>query len=225
MKILHVLDHSLPLHSGYTFRSQSIFRAQRARGWQPVVVTAPKHEQSWQGAWSALEEIDGVRYYRTGAVAPCPVPLLTEWRLMQATTRRLLEVAASERPDLLHAHSPVLNAYPALRAGRHEEAQEKLTALGERMDDPNSKSNASPAYTWYFLAMTDHQLGHHDQAANWLQKANAWTDKVLADAKNPPRWNRKATLELLRKEAESLIGSGENSRTDDQSAIAPTPGQ
>lgn len=118
MKILHVLDHSLPLHSGYTFRSQSIFRAQRARGWQPVVVTSPKHEQSWQGAWSALEEIDGVRYYRTGAVSSSRVPLLTEWSLMEATTRRILEVAASERPDLLHAHSPVLNAFPALRAGR-----------------------------------------------------------------------------------------------------------
>jgi len=118
VKILHVLDHSLPLHSGYTFRSQSIFRAQRARGWQPVVITSPKHEQSWKGEWSPLEEIDGVRYYRTGAVSPNRVPLLTEWTLMQATTQRILEVAASERPDLLHAHSPVLNAFPALRAAR-----------------------------------------------------------------------------------------------------------
>lgn len=118
MKILHVLDHSLPLHSGYTFRSQSIFRAQQARGWQPIVVTSPKHEQSWQGAWSALEEINGCRYYRTGKVAKSRLPLLTEWQLMQATTRRILDVAASETPDLLHAHSPVLNAFPALRAGR-----------------------------------------------------------------------------------------------------------
>jgi len=31
-KILHILDHSLPLHSGYTFRSQNLFKAQRAMG-------------------------------------------------------------------------------------------------------------------------------------------------------------------------------------------------
>ena len=119
MKILHVLDHSLPVHSGYTFRSQSIFKTQALRGWEPVVVTSPKHEQNCQGPWGALEEIDGVRYYRSGKVSGRPLPLVTELRLMQATAKRLLDVAAREKPDLIHAHSPVLNAYPALQAGRH----------------------------------------------------------------------------------------------------------
>ena len=36
MKILHILDHSLPLHSGYTFRSQNIFKAQQQMGYTPV---------------------------------------------------------------------------------------------------------------------------------------------------------------------------------------------
>jgi glycogen synthase len=31
MRILHVLDHSLPLHSGYTFRTRAIVTAQLAR--------------------------------------------------------------------------------------------------------------------------------------------------------------------------------------------------
>jgi len=26
MRVLHVLDHSIPLHSGYTFRTRSILR-------------------------------------------------------------------------------------------------------------------------------------------------------------------------------------------------------
>ena len=34
MRILHVLDHSLPLHSGYTFRTLAILREQRALGWE-----------------------------------------------------------------------------------------------------------------------------------------------------------------------------------------------
>ncbi|KIH75380.1 PEP-CTERM/exosortase A-associated glycosyltransferase, Daro_2409 family [Geoalkalibacter ferrihydriticus] len=118
MKILHVLDHSLPLHSGYTFRSQSIFRAQRARGWQPVVVTAPKHEQNWKGEWAPREVIGDFTYYRTGRVEESEVPFLTEGRMMRALTQRILEVAAREKPDLIHAHSPVLNAMPALRAAR-----------------------------------------------------------------------------------------------------------
>ena len=43
MRILHVFDHSLPLHSGYTFRSRSILKAQHDRGWQTVHVTGGKH--------------------------------------------------------------------------------------------------------------------------------------------------------------------------------------
>jgi PEP-CTERM/exosortase A-associated glycosyltransferase len=37
---------------------------------------------------------------------------------MRATERRLDEVARRVRPDILHAHSPALNAIPALRVGR-----------------------------------------------------------------------------------------------------------
>ena len=33
MKILHVLDHSIPLQSGYTFRTRAILRQQAAAKW------------------------------------------------------------------------------------------------------------------------------------------------------------------------------------------------
>ena len=46
MKILHILDHSVPLHSGYTFRSRNIFAAQKNMGFDPVFLTSPKHEES-----------------------------------------------------------------------------------------------------------------------------------------------------------------------------------
>jgi PEP-CTERM/exosortase A-associated glycosyltransferase len=118
MKILHILDHSLPLHSGYTFRSQSLFRAQRDMGYEPVVVTSPKHEASWFGEWAPKEEINGFTYYRTGGVKSLAIPFGTETRLMRALYRRILEVAEIEKPDVLHAHSPILNAIPALWAGK-----------------------------------------------------------------------------------------------------------
>ena len=43
MKVLHVLDHSLPISSGYSYRSQSIVQHQKRLGLGPVVLTSPKH--------------------------------------------------------------------------------------------------------------------------------------------------------------------------------------
>lgn len=115
MRILHVLDHSIPLHSGYTFRTISILREQRRRGWQTVHLTGAKQLDC------ALDEeqIDGWHFYRTRApgISPLSVPGSHEIALMSRLERRLLEVTRKERPDLLHAHSPVLNALPALRVG------------------------------------------------------------------------------------------------------------
>lgn len=118
MKILHILDHSLPLHSGYTFRSQNIFRTQRERGWEPVILTSPKHEESWKGDWAERETIGDFTYYRTGAVPYMIFPIGGEVRMMSALYKRMREVAEIEKPDIIHAHSPVLNAIPALFAGR-----------------------------------------------------------------------------------------------------------
>jgi len=118
MKILHILDHSLPLQSGYAFRSQNILQAQRKRGWQPVALTSPKHEESWKGSFQSQEEISGCRYYRTGAVSHNTFPSEAEIRLMISLARRTQEVIEIEKPDILHAHSPILNAISALWVGR-----------------------------------------------------------------------------------------------------------
>jgi PEP-CTERM/exosortase A-associated glycosyltransferase len=117
MRILHILDHSIPLHSGYTFRTRNILREQRRRGWETAHVTSLK-----QGPCAAAEEeVDGLRFYRT-APSRNPVyrlPLLDQWAVVETLARRIIEVAAAERPDILHAHSPALNGLAALRAGRH----------------------------------------------------------------------------------------------------------
>ena len=118
LKILHILDHSLPLHSGYTFRTLNILQEQLRRGWQPVALTSPKHERSWRKPTERLEHIAGVRFYRTGATIETVVPFGTELILMKSLARRIEEVSRIEKPDVLHAHSPVLNAIPALWVGR-----------------------------------------------------------------------------------------------------------
>ncbi|HSW08979.1 TIGR04063 family PEP-CTERM/XrtA system glycosyltransferase [Aquabacterium sp.] len=116
MRVLHVLDHSIPLHSGYTFRTLSILREQRRLGWSTSHITSPKHS-----ATSELEEtVDGWHFYRTpAAVGKAPsLPGLGELALMRQLENRLLDVAGRVKPHLLHVHSPVLNALPALRVGR-----------------------------------------------------------------------------------------------------------
>lgn len=112
-RILHILDHSLPLHSGYTFRTAAILREQRRLGWETAHLTGPK-----QGPGPAGEEtVDGLHFYRT-VYRPPQMPGASELALMRALARRLAEVANRVRPDVLHAHSPVLNAIPALWVGR-----------------------------------------------------------------------------------------------------------
>lgn len=113
MRILHILDHSIPLHSGYTFRTAALLREQRALGWETFHLTSPK-----QGRAAAdFEDVDGLRFYRT-EVPPAGPPILNELRQIRATEMRLERLAHELRPDILHAHSPVLNAIPALRVGK-----------------------------------------------------------------------------------------------------------
>jgi len=116
MRVVHILDHSIPLHSGYTFRTLSILKEQRALGWETFHVTSPK-----QGPGTERDEVvDGWHFYRT----PPPggilegVPVLSELELMGETASRVEQVARRVRPHILHAHSPVLNAIPALWVGR-----------------------------------------------------------------------------------------------------------
>ncbi len=115
MKILHIFDHSIPLHSGYTFRSAAILREQRALGWETFHLTSSR-----QGVVTALEEtVDGLTFARTPALAPVllRLPLVRYAFDMAGLKSRLLEVASALKPDVLHAHSPVLNAWPALAIG------------------------------------------------------------------------------------------------------------
>ena len=116
MRILHILDHSLPLQSGYVFRTLGIVNQQRLLGWEPVMLTSGKHYVPG----SARERIGGWEFLRT----PMPtgfaakLPWLRELKIVSDLDRRLDDVIGEVRPCILHAHSPALNALPAIRAGR-----------------------------------------------------------------------------------------------------------
>jgi PEP-CTERM/exosortase A-associated glycosyltransferase len=116
VRILHVLDHSLPLQSGYVSRTLGIVAEQRARKWEPILMTTPRQNRGGP----EVEEISGWRFHRT----PAPngllsrTPVVNYVREMQATARRLAALIDEVKPDIVHAHSPALNGLPALWAAR-----------------------------------------------------------------------------------------------------------
>ncbi|MCT2557717.1 glycosyltransferase, exosortase A system-associated [Tsuneonella sp. YG55] len=112
-RVLHVLDHSLPLHSGYTFRTRAIMRAQAAAGLEVRGVTGLRHAADGPVA----EVADGLLFHRTRGAATGPAGL-REWREIGRLAEAIAALALDWRPDVIHAHSPALCGLAAVRAGK-----------------------------------------------------------------------------------------------------------
>ncbi len=116
-RILHILDHSLPLHSGYCFRTRAIMKAQAASGMAVAGVTGVRQNQHGYEAKAPLEHADGLDFFRTLTDVQGPSPV-REWREISVFADRIAEVVREWEPDILHAHSPVLNGLAALRVAQ-----------------------------------------------------------------------------------------------------------
>ena len=116
MRILHVLDHSIPLHSGYSFRTLAILRQQRALGWETMHVTGAKHT----AASAPVEEIDGYAFHRTPPKGRLVerLPVLDQLAVIHGLAQRVSQLIPELRPDVVHAHSPSLNGIAAIIAAR-----------------------------------------------------------------------------------------------------------
>ena len=114
--ILHVLDVSLPVVSGYSTRSQYILLNQKKLGLNSFAVTSPHHPNT-----NDEEVKDGIKFFRT-SICGCriltPLPIFTELYYVNAVYNRILEIAMSNPIDLIHAHSPSLLGLSALRAAK-----------------------------------------------------------------------------------------------------------
>jgi len=125
MKILHILDHSIPLHSGYSFRTKAILEQQNKLGWDTVHLTSTKH----YGADVLEETVDGFKFYRTPdeSTVLSKIPVLNQYAVVKDLKKRLLELVEKEKPDILHAHSPCLNGLAAMSVAK----QKKLPLVYE----------------------------------------------------------------------------------------------
>lgn len=113
-RVLHVLDHSLPVQSGYAFRSAAILREQRKLGWDPIALTGSKHGREFVES----ETVDGQRYYRTATGWGDKLPVVNQLEVIRTLRKQIRAVVAREQPDLIQAHSPCLNALAALGLGK-----------------------------------------------------------------------------------------------------------
>jgi PEP-CTERM/exosortase A-associated glycosyltransferase len=122
LKVLHVLESSIPDTGGYTIRARYIIEFQRRAGMDPVVVTGPLYPTNDVSVTHEL--IHGVPHYRTNFI---PAPRSARTKLGSYIVRALMmrryrgavmEIVRRERPDVLHAHSSYLNARAALPAAR-----------------------------------------------------------------------------------------------------------
>src|SRR4051812_45239458 len=109
MKVLHILETSIPHTVGYTIRARSIVDSQRRLGLDPVVVTSPFFPM--QQPRETVDVINVTTYYRTNHI---PVPASARSKvssyavrlmMMRRYRQAVLEIARKERPDVIHAHS------------------------------------------------------------------------------------------------------------------------
>jgi glycogen(starch) synthase len=122
VKVLHVLESSVPDTGGYTIRAHNIVDFQRRMGIQPVVVTSPMFPAKDPSVH--IEYFDDIRHYRTNHIASPAASrskigsYATRSMMLYRYRRSVLDIARRERPDVIHAHSSYTNAYAAAPAAR-----------------------------------------------------------------------------------------------------------
>lgn len=157
-RVLHVLDHSLPLQSGYTFRTRAILKAQQAMGIEVRGITGQRHLAP--PADTEPEQSDGLIFHRTPGAAD-GLPLVREWGEISALADRIVAVAREWRPDVLHAHSPALCGLAAIKAGKRLgiPVVYEIRAFWEDAAVGNGTGREGSVKYWLTRALENHVVG------------------------------------------------------------------
>lgn len=116
IKILHLFDHSIPLQSGYTFRSRAIMLQQKALGYDIKALTSDRQGRTAH----TKESIDEIVFYRIRNQRSNfdrmikTIPFVNQYYTVYTLRKRLKEVLKAWQPDVIHSHSPLLTAWAAL---------------------------------------------------------------------------------------------------------------
>lgn len=173
-RILHVLDHSLPLHSGYTFRTRAILKAQVAAGWEVAGITGVRQYQHGEVPGAPSQSVEGLTFHRTLAQAAGPSPL-REWREVSLLADAIVALHAEWPFDILHAHSPALNGLAALRASQRLGVPlvYEIRAFWEDAAVGNGTGSEGSARYRLTRALENHVVRHADHVAVICEGLNA----------------------------------------------------
>jgi PEP-CTERM/exosortase A-associated glycosyltransferase len=123
LRVLHVLDHSWPVHTGYSIRSLHLIAAQLRLGLRPRALTGPLQIVDDPEPVETL--VENITYSRTpysGKFSDWAIsqrkPILREAAIVWLIRNRIIELTKNETFDLIHAHSPALCGLGALQAAR-----------------------------------------------------------------------------------------------------------
>lgn len=119
---------------------------------------------------------------------------------------------AERAVPLFRGNERVLGA-ALYRAGRFDEAVRRL--------DESARLTTPVAWDWLFLAMSNHRLGHAEEARRYIAKARGWiaaaeSGRLEKSAPNRTRtswhsWNERAEVRALLGEAEATLAAGRES--------------
>ena len=100
------------------------------------------------------------------------------------------------------------------RAGQHEAAIEQLTESmrmqsveSSALESTEEAAASRTAFDWLFLAMAHQRLGHREEARKWLNRAIRSMEHSEYERSMEAAffWDERLEMQLLRREAESLI--------------------
>jgi serine/threonine protein kinase/Tfp pilus assembly protein PilF len=134
----------------------------------------------------------------TCALAPDAV---TDWQPVVLLAEKSLAADPKNYDKLRHLGAVLY------RAGRFEDATKRLIEADAAFKTAKIELS-SISYIWLFQAMTEQRLGHTDEAKMWLHKAVTEIEQSTLERTNVANatWNRRLTLQFLRREAEELLG-------------------
>lgn len=116
MRIVHVMDHSIPGTDGYAIRAKYLLEAQAKAGHSVTVLTSPS-----QGTTASEQTIDGVHYRRshyTGFQSSVVKRGGKQFVFGSVVGDRLSQLLDEQQFDIVHAHTPFTVARPALAQAR-----------------------------------------------------------------------------------------------------------
>ena len=128
MKTLNVLDITVPLVDGYTTRAKYIVRSLKKLSFDPVVISSPRQPEDpnckMNGHDLPVGSYNKILYYRSSNFASrkrrklARIPFLRELLEINAFANNIDILIKRIKPELLHAHSPILVGYSAYKSAR-----------------------------------------------------------------------------------------------------------